>query len=337
MTAVRAQRFFSRHTFIFSLGLLIVVLLINRSLQENLFETRVLNGNLRTLTPLMLLAVGQTFVVMSGGIDLSVGAIFSMCNAILATYITEESTPDQILFVIGITLLVGVAAGVLNGICVSLLRLQPIVTTYATSFIYAGVALYVLPQPGGRWSRDLTNLFRQPIEGVPILGQVPVPIVVILLLLLFWVLIGSTRYVQYIYAAGGKPDAAYTTGVPVTTIRFSTYVMCGLFAALAATTRTFGNGTGDPRSGDLLTLPSIVAVVLGGTRLSGGQGSIIGTMIGVVILSTISNILSFAQGLDTWVRTLVDALIIIAALATPGAIRLIRRVLLQRVPTHDRA
>lgn len=333
MNAVRTQRFLSRHTFIFSLLLLIVVMLVNYSLQNNLFETRVINGNLRTLIPLMLLAVGQTFVVIAGGVDLSVGAIFSMTNAILAVYITEESMPDQVLLVIGFTLLVGTLAGVLNGFCVSFLRLQPIVTTYATSFIYAGIALYILPEPGGRWSRDLTNLYRQPIEGVPIFGEVPVPMIIILLLLVFWVLVGATRYLQYLYAAGGKADSAYTTGVPVTTVRFSTYVVSGFFAALAATARTFGSGTGDPRSGDLLTLPSIVAVVLGGTRLSGGQGSIIGTMIGVVILSTIGNILSFAEGLDTWARTLVDALIIIAALAAPGVVRLIRRMWQQRIPT----
>jgi ribose transport system permease protein len=107
-------------------------------------------------------------------------------------------------------------------------------------------------------------------------------------------------------------------------VRVSTYVLAGLFAALAAVALTLGTSSGDPRMGDAMTLDSIVAVVLGGTRLSGGQGGIAGTILGVIVLSLIRNIISFAN-VPNWWQTLVDALIIVIALAGPGLMRLLRR------------
>jgi ribose transport system permease protein len=209
-------------------------------------------------------------------------------------------------------------AGLFNGLCVSYLRLQPIVTTYATSFIYAGVALWVLPRPGGLMPSELTKFYRSnPLE-------IPLMIWVAALLILLWVGLRGTRYGRYLFAVGGQAEAAYATGVPVSLLRLSTYVVAGLMAAFAALALTLSTGTGDPRIGDAMTLPSIVAVVLGGTRLSGGQGGIAGSLIGVVILGTIRNIISFAD-VPTWWQTFVDASIIIVALAGPGLIRLIRR------------
>jgi ribose transport system permease protein len=209
------------------------------------------------------------------------------------------------------------AAGALNGLCVSYLRLQPIVTTYATSFIYSGAALWILPRPGGLMPSELTRLYRSnPLE-------IPLTIWVAAVLILLWVGLRATQYGRYLFAIGGQPEAAYATGVPVSLVRFSTYVIAGGMAALAALALTLSTGTGDPRIGDAMTLSSIVAVVLGGTRLSGGQGGVAGSIIGVVILGTIRNIISFAN-VPTWWQTLIDALIIILALAGPGLVRFIR-------------
>jgi ribose transport system permease protein len=127
-----------------------------------------------------------------------------------------------------------------------------------------------------------------------------------------------------LYAVGGKADAAYFTGVPVNWIRISTYVLSGLMAAFASIALTMLTGSGDPRIGDGMTLDSITAAIIGGTALSGGLGGIFGAMLGVGILGTIRNIISFAR-LDTWWRTLVNAIIIVIALATPGILALIRR------------
>jgi ribose transport system permease protein len=317
MTTGRLQQITFRHPYLFALGLLVVALGVNFYLQPNLFEPRVFSGNLRIFLPLMILTAGQAVVIIGGGLDLSAGTMVSMVNAILVTWITRDSSIAEILLAIGLGVGAGMLAGLFNGLCVAYLRLQPIVTTYATSFIYAGIALWILPRPGGLMPSELTKLYRSNPLGIPL------TIWVAALLILLWVGLRATRYGRNLFAVGGKAEAAYATGVPVSFLRLSTYMIAGLMAALAALALTLSTGTGDPRIGDAMTLPSIVAVVLGGTRLSGGQGGIAGSLIGVVILGTIRNIISFAD-VPTWWQTFVDALIIVLALAGPGVIRFVR-------------
>jgi ribose transport system permease protein len=122
---------------------------------------------------------------------------------------------------------------------------------------------------------------------------------------------------------GGNAEAARASGVPVTRVRFGSYVTLGLFSSASAMMLTLSTGSGNARIGDSMTLSSIVAVVLGGTRLSGGQGGLTGAVIGVAILTIIRNLISFAN-VPTWYQTLVDALIILAALAGPGFVQLLR-------------
>jgi ribose transport system permease protein len=153
-----------------------------------------------------------------------------------------------------------------------------------------------------------------------------VAVYVIAVVLLLWFILRSTRYGQFLFAVGGKSDAAYTTGVPVTFVKFSTYVWAGFFAAMAALALTLLTGSGDPRLGDGMTLTTIVAVVLGGTRLSGGQGGIFGAIMGVALLTLVSNIISFAN-ISTWFQDLANALIIIVALAGPETLRMLRRII----------
>ena len=311
-------RFVRRNPYLFALLLLVIALGVNRYLQPNLFTARVFNGNFRTFLPLILLAAGQTIVVIGGGIDLSIGAIVSMVTAVLVTRLAPDSGMSAFAAALALGMVAGMIAGALNGFAVAILRLQPIVTTYATSFIFGGIALWLLPRPGGNMPGELVKTYRATSPfGLPL--GIYVAVVVVLL----WVVLRSTRYGRYLFAVGGQPEAAYTTGVPVNWVRFSSYVIAGLMAALSALAITLATGAGDPRTGDLMTLDSVVAVVLGGTRLSGGQGGVAGTVMGVVILGLIRNIISFAN-VPNWWQTLVDALIIIIALAAPGIFRLLR-------------
>ena len=300
-----------------------VALAINSTFQNNLFELRVLNNNLRTLLPLIILSVGQSVVVIGGGLDLSVGTMVSMLTALLVTWLTPESTAGETALVVLLVCGAGMLAGVLNGFAVAYLRLQPMITTYATSFVFSGIALLLLPRPGGAIPRGLTTFYRSAPLGIP-LG-----LYAIVALLLLWFLLRSTRYAQYLYATGSNSSAAFATGVPVVVVRFFTYVWSGLFAGLAALALTLSTGSGQANIGDSMTLDSIVAVVLGGTRLSGGQGGIAGAIIGVLILRVIRNIIFFAS-VPTWSQTLVNALIIIGALAGPGLIRLIQQRMMAR-------
>ena len=317
MNDIRLKRLALRHPYLFALLLLVVALSVNLAFQPNLFSQRVLSGNMRIFLPTMFLAAGQAIVIIAGGIDLSVGAMVSMVNAILVTLITRESTSSDIVVGLLAALAAGMAAGAFNGVCVAFLRLQPIVTTYATSFIFAGLALYILPRPGGLLPGGMTSFYR----STPL--QLPMALWIAVFIGAVWVVVRRTRYARFLFSVGGDAESAYATGIPVYLMRFSTYVIAGLMASLSALTLTLNTGTGDPRIGEQMTLSSIVAVVLGGTRLSGGQGGVIGTLMGVVVLGTIRNIISFAQ-VPTWWETLVDALIVVGALAGPGLVRLIR-------------
>lgn len=328
MNTARLRSFTRQNPYLFALILLVVALIVNYLLQPNLFTLRVLNGNLRVFLPLMILAVGQTIVILGGGIDISIGAIVSIVNAILVTQLSAESTPTQVALVILLSIGAGAAAGALNGFFTAYLRLQPIITTYATGFLFGGVALFILPQPGGSIPSDISRFYRL---TTPL--NIPLAIYVIVLILILWKYIRSLRYGRYLYAVGGQAESAFASAVPVTWMRFSTYVLAGVMAAFAGLALTLNTGAGDPRIGNAMTLDSITAVVLGGTGLSGGSGGVAGSIIGVAILGLIRNIISFAN-VPSWWRTLIDALIIVFALATPGLINLIRRKPYERRPAE---
>lgn len=309
----------TRYPAFFALILLLIAIIVNFILQPNLFAGDNLNSNMRVFLPSILLAAGQAVVILGGGIDISVGAIVAVVNTILATRVGLQGSPEAMWQYVALSLLVGVLAGAINGYFVAYLRLQPIITTYATSFLYGGLALFILPNPGGGIPAPIAGLYRSSLP----LG-LPLAFFVIAIVLGVWLYVRSTRYGNFLYAVGGKAQAAYETGVPVNWVQFSTYVVSGLMAAVAGIAITMLSGSGNAEIGAAMTLTSITAVVIGGTALSGGVGGIAGPMMGALTLGLVQNIISFAH-IDTWWETLVKALIIVAALATPGIINLFRR------------
>ncbi len=309
----------TRYPAFFSLVLLVIVIIVNAILQPNLFSQETLNGNMRVFLPLVLLAVGQTFVMLGGGIDISVGGIVSIVNTILATRVGLDGTPEQMWQFIFVSILAGILAGALNGFFVAILRLQPIITTYATGFLYAGFALFILPSPGGGIPREIAELYRNTTP----LG-LPLAFYVIAIVLLLWWYLRATRYGKFLYAVGGKAEAAYQTAVPVRRVIFSTYVISGFMSALAGIAITMLSGSGNAEIGAAMTLTAITAVVIGGTALSGGVGGVAGPVMGAITLGLIQNIISFAD-INTWWETLVKASVIVVALAAPGVIDLFRR------------
>jgi ribose transport system permease protein len=308
-----------RYPALFALILLMLALIVNFILQPNMFAGDTLNSNMRVFLPIILLAAGQAVVILGGGIDISVGAIVSIVNTILATRVGLAGSPQLMWQYVAISLLVGALAGAINGFFVAFLRLQPIITTYATSFLFAGFALFILPNPGGGIPAKIAELYRSTSP----LG-LPLAFYVIAIVLGLWGYIRSTRYGNYLFAVGGKTQAAYETAVPVTQVQFSTYVISGLMAALSGIAITMLSGSGNAEIGASMTLNSITAVVIGGTAMSGGVGGVAGSVMGAITLGFIQNIISFAH-INTWWETLVKALIIVVALATPGIINLFRR------------
>jgi ribose transport system permease protein len=220
---------------------------------------------------------------------------------------------------VAVSIFAGLLAGALNGFFIAYLRLQPIITTYATSFLYAGFALYILPNPGGGIPAQIAALYR---DTTPL--GLPLAFYIIAIILLIWIYVSSTRFGKYLFAVGGKAEAAYETAVPVTLVQFSTYVVSGFMSALSGIAITMLSGSGNAEIGSSMTLNSITSVVIGGNAMSGGIGGVAGPVMGAITLNIIQNIISFAH-IDTWWETLVKATIIVVALAAPGLVNLIRR------------
>lgn len=309
----------NRYPAFFAIILLVVALMINFILQPNMFARDTLNSNMRVFLPIILLSVGQAIVILGGGIDISVGGIVSIVNTILATQVGLNGSPEKMWTFVFVSIGAGILAGAINGFFIAFLRLQPIITTYATSFLYVGFALFILPNPGGGIPAEIANVYRNTTP----LG-LPLAFYVIGVVLLVWMYIRSTRYGNYLYAVGGNAEAAYETAVPVTWVLFSTYVASGFMSALAGIAITMLSGSGNAEIGVPMTLTSITAVVIGGTALSGGVGGVAGPVVGAITLGIIQNIISFSR-IDTWWETFVKATIIVVALAAPGIINLLRR------------
>ena len=319
------RRFFTKKTFVFPIVLFILVILVNFALQyTNLgpdkFEKRfmfLLDNNIRGFIPLIFLAIAQAIVLINGSIDLSIGNLMGVVAAFLVTQYSKDDSIARFLQVFVMAIGIGVLAGALNGIFVSLVRIPPFITTYATSFVFSGIAMWILPRPGGNMPEIATAFYRTTLP----LG-LPMGIWIILIIMLFWLVFRNTRFGAHMYAIGGNEKAAFTSGVSVIRHRMSVHMIAGLLAAFAALALVLITGSSDPRIGATMTLDSIVAVVLGGTPMSGGIGGVVGPIFGVMTLGFVRNIVGFAN-VNTWVQSLVDALIILVALASPSLIRLI--------------
>src|SRR5687768_13424451 len=142
MNPARWNAWARRQPAVFALVLLLLSLAINLFFQPNMFSRDILNSNMRVFLPIILMAVGQAIVILGGGIDISVGGIASIVNTVLATRVGLEGSPEDMWWYVFLSLLIGLLAGAVNGFFIAYLRLQPIITTYATSFLYAGLALF---------------------------------------------------------------------------------------------------------------------------------------------------------------------------------------------------
>ncbi len=319
------RSFFNRKTFVFSIVLFIIVILVNFALQyANLgpdkFEKRfmfLLDNNIRGFIPLILLAIAQAILLINGSIDLSIGNLMGVVAAFLVTQYSKDDNIVRFLQVFIMAIGIGMVAGALNGIFVSLVRIPPFITTYATSFVFSGVAMWILPRPGGNMPEIATTFYR---ETLPL--GLPMGMWIILIIMLLWLVFRNTRFGAHMYAIGGNEKAAFTSGVSVIRHRMSVHMIAGLLAAFAALALVLITGSSDPRIGATMTLDSVVAVVLGGTPMSGGIGGVVGPIFGVMTLGFVRNLVGFAN-VNTWVQSLVDALIILIALASPSFIRLI--------------
>lgn len=290
--------------------LLIVCVVVSAFLQRNFFSQYSISSSFSTFLPLVLVAFGQSIVVIGGGLDLSIGAIVALAAACSITVM--EATGGSVIAGVGVGVAVGAFCGAINGVIVAGLRLQPLILTFATASVFSGLTLWVLPAPGGRVPETLTGLLRLAII------QVPVSVLLVVGVAAIWFVLGRTRLMRHIYATGSDEEAAFNSLVPVSRARALSYTLAGAFAGLAAVAVLANSGSGDPFIGASMALDSIAAVVIGGIALRGGFGSPIGAVLGAIVLSLISSILFFA-GIGSNERPLAQGLVVIAALALSAA------------------
>jgi ribose transport system permease protein len=282
-----------------------------------------LNANVATTAAnkgvlLAIVAMAQTLVVLTSGIDLSVGMVMVLANC-LASRIVVGSPLEVALGVLGV-LGAGLACGALNGLIVIVGRLQPIVATIATGSIFYGLALALRRVPGG----DIDTTLGEALTG-QLPGGVPASLALLLaLVLLVWLPYRRSEVGRAAYAIGSAEVAAYMSGVPIRRAKFVAYLLSGLLSAVAGLfiTCITSSGEASAANGNTYTLYSIGAVVLGGVSLFGGSGSAIGAIFGALMFRTIGDLL-FVFDLEPLWQPLFQGLVLAGAVSL-GALRLLR-------------
>jgi ribose transport system permease protein len=267
---------------------------------------------------LAIVAMAQTFVVLTSGIDLSVGMVMVLSNC-LASHIVVGAPLTAALGALGV-LAVGALCGALNAVIVIFGRLQPIVTTIATGAIYYGAALALRPVPGGDVNAALADAFTGQIAGI-----VPASLLLLLaLVVLVWWPFRCSVVGRAVYAVGSAETAAYMSGVPIRRAKFVAYTLSGLLASAAGLFVTFVTYSGEASmaNGGTYTLYSIAAVVLGGVSLFGGSGSAIGAIFGALMFRTIGDLL-FVFNVEPLWQPLFQGVVLMAAVCL-GSLRLLR-------------
>jgi len=267
---------------------------------------------------LAIVAMAQTLVVLTSGIDLSVGMVMVLANC-LASEIVVGSPVMTAVGVIGV-LLVGCLCGAINALIVIFGRLQPIVTTIATGAVYYGAALALRPVPGG----DVNTTLADALTG-QLPGGVPASLALLVALVaIVWFPFRRSVIGRAVYAVGSSEVAAYMSGVPIRRAKFVAYLLSGLLASIAGLFVTFVTYTGEASAanGSTYTLYSIAAVVLGGVSLFGGSGSAIGAIFGALMFRTIGDLL-FVFNVEPLWQPLFQGIVLSAAVCL-GAIRLLR-------------
>lgn len=287
------------------IGLILVSILMGVA-SDNFFQLSNIMNVLRQVSIVGILAVGMTFVILTGGIDLSVGAVMALAGTIAAGLMVNGVMPP---FAILGGLGVGLGFGVVNGVLVAWGRMPAIIVTLATMGIARGFGLMY---SGGYPISGLPSWFAW--FGTGWIGPVPVPVIIMFVVyFIAWIILERTGFGRHIYAVGGNEQATRLSGVRVNRVKLAVYTISGLTSSIAAVILTARLMSGQPNAGMGFELDAIAAVVLGGTAIAGGRGSIIGTLIGAVLLGILNNGLNLI-GIDPYVQNVIKGVIILLAI-----------------------
>ncbi|RCW84818.1 ABC transporter permease [Paracoccus lutimaris] len=288
------------------IGLIVVSILMGFA-SDNFFSLGNIMNVLRQVSIVAILAVGMTFVILTGGIDLSVGAVMALVGTLSTGMMVNMGLPAPLALVAGI--FIGLGIGLANGALVAWGKMPAIIVTLATMGMARGLGLIY---SGG-----------YPISGIPSwlswfgvgrIGFLPVPVIIMFVIYaVAWVLLQRTAFGRHVYALGGNETAARLSGVKTQRVKLAVYGISGLTAALAAVILTGRLMSGQPNAGGGFELDAIAAVVLGGTAIAGGRGLILGTLIGAVLLGILNNGLNL-MGINPYLQDVIKGAIILLAI-----------------------
>lgn len=288
-------------------GLLLVLSIGATAYSDRFLTPSNVSNVLRQAAFVGTVSLGQMLVILTGGIDLSVGSVVKL--SVLVSAVLMDGKSEYTGSAVLATLALGALIGVAHALIITRLNVAPFIVTLGTYSILRGISLSISTGPIGRASPEMLRLYDQKFGPVLVLI-----ILFAILLLLSLLVLRRTAFGRYIYAIGGNEQVARLSGVPVNRVKFGVYILCSVLAALTGLLWLSRMGIGDPVIGDGLELRSITAVILGGTSLFGGRGGVIGTLGGVLLLGLTGNLL-VVLNVNQWIQELVQGIIIVGAVA----------------------
>lgn len=288
------------------IGLLLIVVIIT-IMSPNFLTVNNLLNVLRQVSINALIAFGMTFVILTGGIDLSVGSILALTGAVTAGLMAGGMDPVLAMF---LGLLLGAVLGAINGLIIAKGKVAPFIATLATMTIYRGLTLVYTE---GRPISGLGDSQAFQLLGKGYFFGIPVPVITMAITFgVLYFILKKTTFGRRVYAVGGNEEASRLSGISVDRIKIYVYSLTGALAALAALILTSRLNSAQPTAGNMFELDAIAAVVLGGTSLTGGRGWIVGTLIGALIIGVLNNGLNLI-GVSSFFQQVVKGAVILVA------------------------
>ena len=265
---------------------------------------------LKTMPELGIVAIGMTMLIIAGEFDLSVGSTFALSPFIMAI-LNERAGQNQILSLFA-CLVTGVAIGWLNGLITTKIGIPSFITTLGTMMAFRGAVLLISAGFPQSFQRDhpVAKVFTGNISGFPVQFIWFVGFAVVI-----WVLLENHRFGNWTYVTGGNKAASVAMGIPVDRVKIINFMVVGALSALAGAIQVFRMGSGYSNAGQGLELQAIAATVIGGTLLSGGSGTMVGTLMGTIIIFSIENIIVLSRAPAFWFRTFIGIIVIVAVSA----------------------
>ena len=292
-----------------SLIALIFLIVVVSFLNPNFFTVDNILNILRQTSVNAIIAVGMTLVILTAGIDLSVGSVLALCGAFAASMIALEV---PVLVAVPTALVAGAALGAISGIIIAKGKVQAFIATLVTMTLLRGVTMvYTEGRPISTGFTDTADAFAWFGTGYAL--GIPVPVwLMVVVFTAAWYLLNHTRFGRYVYALGGNESATRLSGINVDRVKIGVYAICGMLAALAGIIVTSRLSSAQPTAGMGYELDAIAAVVLGGTSLMGGKGRIMGTLIGALIIGFLNNALNLLD-VSSYYQMIAKAVVILLA------------------------